>query len=182
MKKTSRNALLLIDGSNFYFKLKSLGLKQIINFRFDQLTRILLEDNADISIKYYIGAVRDRSTPKGEKLFRNQRKLLAALTKQGVQYSMGYLLKADDKYHEKGVDVQMAVDMLVAAYEKTAHSIFVLSSDTDLLPAVRVARAKGVSVIYLGFAHNPSLAMTRMCSSSKLLTKNDIISCLDNES
>ena len=88
---------------------------------------------------------------------------------------MGYLLKSDGVFHEKGVDVHIAVDMLVAAYEKNVDRIILVSSDTDLEPAVKVARKKRKIVEYVGFSHKPSVAMVRFCSKSMLLKKEDLV-------
>ncbi len=106
-----------------------------------------------------------------QKNFDNQRKLLSHLKKQKINYTLGYLLKTDGKLHEKGVDVQIAVDILVTAYEKIADHIIIISSDTDLEPAIKKAISKGVTIEYIGFKHQPSLAMKRFCNKYKLLEK-----------
>jgi len=53
--------------------------------------------------------------------------LFAHLKKHHIKYSLGYLLKSDSRFHEKGVDVNMAVDMLVATYEKLYDHIVLIS-------------------------------------------------------
>jgi len=73
----------------------------------------------------------------------------------------------------------MAVDILVAAYEKLCDHIILVSSDTDLLPAVKKAQEKGVSVEYIGFSHKPSLAMIANCAESRLLKKEDFLSFIN---
>ena len=72
--------------------------------------------------------------------------------------------------------MNIAVDMLVAAYEDTADRIILVSSDTDLLPAIKKAKYRGKVVEYIGFSHAPSLAMVANCSVSRLLTREDLIS------
>ena len=84
-------------------------------------------------------------------------------------------MKSDQTYHEKGVDVNIAVDMLVATYEQLCDRVLLVSSDTDLLPAVNKAKEKGMIVEYVGFSHKPSLAMVARCSESRLLRKEDLI-------
>ena len=113
---------------------------------------------------------------KTNKLFDSQQKLLGNLKKHKISYQFGYLLKSGGVYHEKGVDVQIAVDMLVAAYENIADRIILVSSDTDLAPAIKKAREKSKIVEYIGFSHKPSVAMVSFCSESRLLTKEDILS------
>jgi len=63
--------------------------------------------------------------------------------------------------------------MLVAAYENTADRIIIVSSDTDLEPAIRKAKEKGKIVEYVGFSHRASVAMVSFCSESTLLKKED---------
>lgn len=71
--------------------------------------------------------------------------------------------------------MHIAVDMLVAAYENTCDRIILVSSDTDLEPAIEKAKEKGKIVEYVGFSHKPSVAMVRFCSESRLLTKEDVL-------
>ena len=108
-------------------------------------------------------------------MFDAQQKLIGRLKKHKVSYQFGYLLKNDGRYHEKGVDVQMAVDMLVATYEDQCDRIILVSSDTDLAPAIKKAREKGKTVEYVGFSHKPSVAMVSFCSESHIITKADIL-------
>ena len=84
-------------------------------------------------------------------------------------------MKSDDRYHEKGVDVNIAVDMLVASYEKRCDRTILVSSDTDLIPAIKKVREKGTIVEYVGFSHQPSVALVANCSESRLLKKEDLL-------
>ncbi|MBI2338114.1 NYN domain-containing protein [Candidatus Daviesbacteria bacterium] len=169
-----QKSVVIIDGSNFYFKLKDLDLHKLLDFNFSEFAKYLANKKEIIQATYYVGAVRTDGTTRVQKMFNNQRQLFAHLRKQKVKYSLGYLLKSDGKYHEKGVDVNMAVDILVATYEDLCDHIILVSSDTDLLPAVKKAREKGKTVEYIGFSHQPSLAMVANCSESRLLQKEDL--------
>lgn len=166
--------IILIDGSNFYFKLKDLGLVDLLNFNFSAFSKYLSRSNLIVSTTYYIGKVKTTGSEKSKRMQANQQKLFSSLRNHKVTYSLGYLLKSDGKFHEKGVDVNMAVDMLVATYENLCNHIILVSSDTDLLPAVQKAKEKGKTVEYIGFSHQPSVAMVANCSSSRLLTKEDL--------
>jgi len=124
---------------------------------------------------YYVGKIRTDGTVKTQKLFDNQQKLLGHLKIHEYTYSLGYLLKSDGKFREKGVDVNIAVDMLVATYEDLCDRIILVSSDTDLLPAISKAREKGKVVEFVGFSHKPSVAMVARCTESRLLKKEDLL-------
>ena len=169
-----KRCMVLIDGSNFYFKLKDLTLHNLLNFDFGSFAQMLAGNNQIVSANYYVGAVRTDGTEKTKKLFSAQRKLLAHLKKNAFAYSLGYLLKSHNTFHEKGVDVNIAVDMLVAVYENLCDRIILVSSDTDLLPAVKKAKEKGKIVEYIGFSHQASLAMVANCTESRLLKKEDL--------
>lgn len=171
-----KRVLLLIDGSNFYYKLKDLGLSNLLEFDFSGFVESLVEEGRLIRAGYYIGKVRDQGSKKGKKMHADQQRLFAKLKEHGLYYSLGFLLKTDGVYHEKGVDVNMAVDMVVAAYEDEVDKILLLSSDTDLLPAVRVVKEKGKEVEYVGFSRQPSLALVANCTESRLLKKKDLVS------
>lgn len=169
-----KRVIILIDGSNFYFKLKDLKLHNLLDFDFSKFTKLLVESDQLIHSCYYIGRIRQGKSEKTSKLFTAQQKLLAALKKADIRYSLGYLLKNDGKYHEKGVDVQIAIDLLVAAYENMCDKILLVSSDTDLGPAIKKARQKGKEVEYIGFAHMPSRAMINFCSTTRLLADKEL--------
>lgn len=166
--------IVLIDGSNFYFKLKDLNLHKLLSFDFSSFAQMLAGKNRVVSTTYYVGKIRTDGTEKTRRLFDDQQKLLGQLQKHKVIYTLGYLMKTGNKYHEKGVDVHIAVDMLVATYEDLCDRIILVSSDTDLLPAITKAKEKGKVVEYIGFSHKPSVAMVASCSESHLLKKEDL--------
>jgi uncharacterized LabA/DUF88 family protein len=168
-------SIILIDGSNFYFKLKDLGLQDLISFDFAGFVKSLAKDTQLVEACYFIGVIKTDNTEKTQKLFNNQRRLLSKLKLQGLKYSLGYLLKSDGRFHEKGVDVNIAVNILTVTYENLVDKIIVVSSDTDLLPAIQKAKEKGKIVEYVGFAHKPSIAMIKNCSLARLLRKEDLV-------
>ena len=138
-----QRCIILIDGSNFYFKLKDLGLHNLLEFDFSKFAKYLSRKQETVNICYYVGRIRQDGTAKSDKLFNAQQKLLGRLKKHRISYCFGYLLKSDGVFHEKVVDVQIAVDMLVAAFEDTCDRIILVSSDTDLAPAIKKVREKG---------------------------------------
>lgn len=175
MKKSKkRKCIILIDGSNFYFKLKDLKLHNLLSFDFTTFAAKLVGKDALVSTTYYVGKVRTGKSKKAKKMQADQQRLFAHLKKNKIRYSLGYLMKAGRKYHEKGVDVNIAVDMVVAAYENLCDRIILVSSDTDLIPAVLKAKEKGKQVEYVGFSHKASLGMVAECTESTLLKKEEL--------
>lgn len=181
MAKIKQKCIVLIDGSNFYFKLKNLGLKNLLDFDFTEFIKLLSKNNSVIKTVYFVGKVKNDGTEKIKRMQANQQKLFAHLKNHNVQYSLGYLMKSDGKMHEKGVDVAIAVELLSATYEKQCDKIILISSDTDLLPAILKAKQKSMWVEYVGFSHKPSIALISQCSSSKLLNFEDLVMFLKSK-
>jgi uncharacterized LabA/DUF88 family protein len=132
-------ALIFIDGSDLYFKLRDLQLHLLLSFDFSRFALSVIGKRELVQATYYVGKIRTHGTEKTQQLFNNQRKLFAHLRNHNIRYSLGYLLKSDGVFREKGVDVQIAVDLLVAAYENLCDRIYLVSSDTDLIPAIHKA-------------------------------------------
>lgn len=166
--------LILIDGSNFFFKLKDLRLHKLLKFNFIKFAKYLAKSGKIVNSFYYVGRVRQDGTKKADRMVADQQKLFSRLRKHNCKYVLGYLLKNDGAYHEKGVDVQIAIDIVIAAYENMCDRMILVSSDTDLLPAIKKAQQKGKIVEYVGFSHMPSVAMVSRCMESRLITKDEI--------
>ena len=123
---------------------------------------------------YYVGIVRNHDkSAKSQKMVENQQKFLTNLESQGFYIERGRIVY-DHKIREKGVDVKIAVDLVVGAIEHQFDTAVVVSSDTDLIPAVKYLVGKGRKVEYVGFSTRPSLGMTKECSLSVLLLQEDL--------
>ncbi|OGZ17988.1 MAG: hypothetical protein A2V72_00645 [Candidatus Nealsonbacteria bacterium RBG_13_37_56] len=165
---------IIIDGNNFYHRLKELELSNLLSFDYEKFVQFLVGRRFLISKNYYIGAIREEfNNPKSKQLMSGQRKLTGKLQKNNWVVKFGHMLKTDD-YHEKGVDVQIAVDILVGTYEDLYDTIILVSSDTDLIPALIKARSMKKKVEYIGFSHKPSYALIAHSDIRRLLTKEDI--------
>ena len=172
-----KRLFIIIDGSNLYNRLKEkpLSFKNLLKFDFARFINYLSKDKKLVKSCYYVGAIRtEKNNPKSFQLYQNQRKLIGILRKNHIDVSLGYILKANNYYHEKGVDVQIAVDLLIGAYEDLWDAAILVSSDTDLLPAIKKVRELGKTIGYVGFSHNPSFALIRFSDSRTLLKKEDI--------
>jgi len=176
MAKKKLRVFIAFDGSNFYHRLKELKVKNQLEFNFAGFTKFLVGKDKLITARYYVGVIRTKkSNSKSQELFRNQIKLFGYLTRQNIKIDRGYILKTDGGYHEKGVDVKIAIDILIGAYENLYDKVILVSSDTDLLPAINKAVELGKTVQYIGFSHHPSLALVKHAKPAKLLTKDDLL-------
>ncbi len=166
-----------IDGSNFYHRLKEppVDLHNLLEFDYTSFAKWLGGKGKIVSQIYYTGAVRAKpGERKAQELRRNQQKLFSHLKKSGWQIERGFILKTSGKYHEKGVDVKIAVDIVVGAYEDLYDRLILVSSDTDLLPALEVVRRKEKEIEYVGFSHAVSHAMIEYATETRLLRKDDL--------
>jgi uncharacterized LabA/DUF88 family protein len=166
---------IIIDGNNFYHRLKELDFKNLLNFDYEKFTQFLVGKRKLVLRKYYIGAVREKPNVKSREMMRNQRILLGKLQKEGWEIGFGQLLKTSEGYHEKGVDVLIAVDLLVGSYEDIYDTAILVSSDTDLIPAIEKVRLKGKKIEYIGFSHKPSYGLIKNSDIRRLLTKEDLL-------
>lgn len=177
MDKNKTRISIFIDGSNFYFKMKSLGVKDLSRFDYRGFVNWLARDRIIVYAGYYVGVVRAKlNDGKGQKMRRAQINLFNFLrsTKQNFSIRKGYLMKNDGVYHEKGMDVKIATDLLVGAYENVYDDAIVISSDTDLIPAMQKIKQLGKKVEYIGFGHQPSLALQTFATISRLLIKEEL--------
>lgn len=175
--KNKQRIAVFIDGSNLYFKLKAMEIKNISRFNYRGLIMWLARKRRIVSTVYYIGAVRAKNhDAKGKKLREAQVKLFNFLRSKNQKFLIctGYLMQNGNVYHEKGIDVHLAVDLLIGAYENTYDVAIVISSDTDLIPAIEKVQQLGKGVEYIGFSNQPSFAMQRHATLSRLLIKEDL--------
>lgn len=166
-----------IDGSNFYFKLRDLEIPNTTYFNYGGICKWLSLKRAIISRRYYVGVVRAKENDEiGQRLRKQQVKLFNHLCSPDQEFAVkrGYLMKSDGVYHEKGVDVKIAIDLLVGAYEDIYDTAILVSSDTDLIPAIKKIKHLGKKVEYIGFAHKPSLAMQKYATLSRLVIKEEV--------
>lgn len=78
---------------------------------------------------------------------------------------------------EKGVDVGMAVDIVSDSLRKTITECFVVSGDSDLVPAVRRAHGAGVRVVYVGYSKWFNKSLSSVADEVRTFTPEDLASC-----
>ena len=165
----------------------------------DELTKIdmrsLFEDIAgnDVEIVFYGAKVRVRkdlgdSIHEKTTLFSDvARRLRNTLKNQNIIFKEIGKLKVRDsdvchncqhrdlRMQEKGVDVGMAVDIVVDACNGVIDEVVLVSSDTDLLPAIQAAKAQAVKVTYIGFSDKMTKAIARQADVSKFICDQEIV-------
>lgn len=133
-----------IDGSNLYSKLKGLQVKATSEFDYLGFVKHLVKDGELTYVGYYVGQVRvEKNNPRSEALYSNQQKFFHHLSTQvpNIEIVRGHIQNLNGVYKEKGVDVRLALDIYKLANQNLYDRAIVVSSDSDLLPAIRMAQA-----------------------------------------
>lgn len=175
-----RRGFVFIDGSNFYFKLKQLtgsleGRIELLRFDFQPFLSWLAASNDLAGARYYIGAVKQDGSDKAKKLYADQQRLFRKLQASGIEVVPGHLIRHPDKtFHEKGVDVRLAVEMIRLAREDRYDQAYLLSSDTDLVPAVEEVQSFGKKVQYVGVPKGQSYGLSKVADDVRLIRPEDI--------
>lgn len=121
--------VLLVDGPNLYFALKSEGRK----LDFAQLKRSFLPEGEGSLALYFTFMPNKR---------REHESFLEVLRRQGWEV---ILSPAPSRWgREKGVDITLGLTL--AEIAPHAEEIYLISGDADLIPAVRKARSLGAKV------------------------------------
>ncbi len=173
--------IVFIDGSNLYHRLRFLFSNKkdvsLLDFDFSAFCGWLCKDNSLVEIRYYIGAVRrQKNNEKSEKMYANQQRLFFKLQRQNIKIILGQLIQHRDKsYHEKGVDVRLAVEMIRFARQDKYDIAYLLSSDTDLVPAVEEVLSFNKKVKYVGVSDSQSFGLSKATNNYLILRPEDVM-------
>ena len=166
---------IFIDGGNFYRKIrKDKVIPKGTMFDYIKFADFLSRGREIILKSYYIGIVRNHdNSAKSQKMVESQQKFLAGLENNGYEIKKGKIVY-DNDIREKGIDVQIAIDLVIGAVENKYDVAIIVSSDTDLIPAIKYIRSKGKIVEYVGFSNAPSLGMIKESNDRILLLKEQL--------
>jgi len=77
------------------------------------------------------------------------------------------------------VDVGLAVDMIEDSYENDVVRLVLVSSDTDLIPAIKSVRKRDKEIIYLGFSDKLTNGIVAEASRTETIRNQEIIDAFD---
>lgn len=173
-----------IDGSNTYNKIKSLGIPEK-DHRFDYAAFVdhLAGERELISKRYYVGIVKNHDkSEKGELMVKSQQRFLEGLRSTGFDVKAGKIMYDGGRIREKGVDVKLSIDLVIGAADDLYDTAIIISSDTDLIPAIKYVRnGKKKKVEYVSFAGTPSLGMIKECNTQRIFSKEDLRAFQENK-
>jgi len=189
--KNPENVQIFVDGGNFHhLLLKKLKLKEL-DFSFDDFAKFLADGRiiTEAGKRYYIGTVREQAgNTKSKESMAQQQKLFAQLWSLGWQTKTSKLRFREEKviidertvdYERilrKGIDVKIATDLIIGALDNKYDTAILVSSDTDLIPAIDIVRKRFKKrVEYVGFSIVDETAQQDDSKSSiGMITKSDI--------
>lgn len=193
--KDSSPASIFIDGENLLYGLLSVLIPEklvadraeLIKFDLISLFLEAVKDNTKpINIYYYgtkphvVKDMGEEALEASTKMVEHKKSWSEWLAKQKIEYITAGNLRARQKkegvvFQEKGVDVRMAVDMVKLAFETNKMHFVTASSDSDTIPALRVVRAKGHKITYVGMAGSTNKAISANVDNTVTFNRKDII-------
>ena len=204
---------IFIDGGNFHHLVLKLIKVKELNFDFDEFAKFLANNREITNLwkRFYVGTVREQlNNLKSKESMAEQIKFLARLRVVGWETKTSKLRLRDEKviidertknykdilskgiiyieyqrFREKGIDVKIATDLLVGAIDNKYDTAILVSSDTDLIPAIDLIRRRfNKKIEYIGFSIinetdgdkdvRPSQAMISRTDIQRVLVKSDI--------
>ncbi len=206
---------IFIDGGNFHhLVLKKLDIKEL-DFCFEEFIDFLVGDReiTELGKRFYIGTVREKEGDEYSKqAMAKQTALFSTLEAKKWQIKTSKLRNRLEKIiidertigyknilgkgitcieinrkREKGIDVKLATDMIIGAMDDRYDSAILISSDTDLIPAIDIVTKRfKKKVEYIGFSiiidesdqsqnTKPSQGLIGKTSLQRILVKSDIL-------
>jgi uncharacterized LabA/DUF88 family protein len=188
------STILYIDGENLkhYLKaaLKKAGIKEdkieLENYNYAALLGQVLKGITITEKRYYSAKIHFHAdnSEQSKKLILKQRIQKSNLEKSGITVIMSgnvrpQTVEINNKqktiFHEKGVDVQIAVDLVADACDHKIKTAILCSSDSDLQPAVKEARERGIEIIYLGFENSPNKGLSYTTNRTILIRNSEVL-------
>lgn len=198
---------LYIDGENLRHRLVSvLHQEHLIGDRDDMFSvdvRQLVQNalgEVPESITYYTTRIKQPKfdipellTHKITSIQESHRRWIAMLTNQGIEVVKAGNLKVKESnpcYHcgrrtmvlqEKGVDVRVASDIVMASIHDKVQDIAVLSSDADMIPALNIARRGGANITYVCFQEEQNDALIKVTDRMVTYTRQHIVNAFHHD-
>ncbi len=186
--------VLFIDGENFKGKIRSVfkdagkGKPVWHEYNFNGLLDKVLGGVEIGQRVFYFARINEHeeSKEKSKQLIEEQRLLKTHLEGQGFEVVLSGRVRGQMEngeggkgrkvlvFKEKGVDVRIAVDMVSIACDKKADEIILGSSDSDLQPAIKEVRARGVFCVYLGFETQPNKGISYTTNRTIIIRNSEI--------
>lgn len=202
MEAKKERVAIFIDGSNFYHGLKDYIGNTRVDFK--KLADLLCGDRELIRIYYYNVPVNQEAFPD---IYKDQQRFFGGLnTIPYFELKLGRLEKRTAKldkealiktfggdiakqilekwgesivtYVEKGVDIDLATDMLRLAYNNAYDTAVIVTGDGDFVSAIKGVKDMGKHVENANFKDGKGYHIRAVCDKFISLDRDFLKSCL----
>jgi len=145
MPGTNDRVMMFIDGSNMYHSLK--GHFRRTDIDLGKFSRKILDGRRLVRIYYYNAEVGQKEEPER---YKDQQKFLSGV--EAIPYMelrLGRLVYNNwpgSPPYEKGVDIQLATDMITHSYKNNYDAAILVGGDTDYVGALQAVKDNGKNV------------------------------------
>lgn len=198
--------IVYIDGQNFLYKVAEILMRYGLVIDKQELYAINIRTmfekifpDEELEIRFFGVAKIKRRYDLGEEILDksirfsdNLRKVRNSLVSQNIEYVEVGKLKIRDsdickncgnkdyRFQEKGVDVGMAISIVEDALKNKVDHIILVSSDTDLIPAILCAKRANKDVTYVGFSERLTRALVDECNTTQVLRDSEVVDAYRN--
>jgi len=160
MEAMMERVAVFIDGSNFYHGCAN-ALPEGTRVDLERFAAKLVGQRQLIRVYFYTAVVRRED---GEERYQGQQRFLERLRHlRYFQVKLGRLMPRQGTVVEKGVDVNIAVDMLKYAVSNAYDTAILVSGDGDFATAVEAVKDLGRHVENAYFETGRSQELQRVC-------------------
>lgn len=85
-------------------------------------------------------------------------------------------------FKEKGVDTKICVDLVMAVCDNRLKTAIIASSDSDLQPAIKELKKRGVETIYVGFEINLNKGISFTTSRTIIIRNSEVLAFAEQQS
>ena len=145
MTEKNERVMIFLDGSNLYHSLK--GFFNRTDIDIGKLSKKLLDKRRLVRIYYYNAKVGLKEEPER---YRNQQAFFTSVN--AIPYSelrLGRLVYhnwPNSPPYEKGVDIQLATDMITHSFKNNYDVAVLVAGDNDFVGAIQAVKDNGKNV------------------------------------
>ena len=151
---------------------------------FKKLNEELTKGDFRVRTYYYtcMPFLSDTPTKEEEELFRKVEKFHEAIDKlPRFEIKLGRLQKIDGKFAQKGVDMQLGVDMVQMSTSKQIDKAILIANDSDFVYAIEKVKAAGVVTTLVYFSEaDLNISLLKAADEKLKLDETFLTKCLYN--
>ena len=158
---------IFIDAGNMFHGSNYLKVK--INYK--KLINLLKRDRWLLRGYFYTGVPTPNLNIPYEyrEQWKKQQNFLNELQNTGIKVKTMPLKKTPEGFIEKGVDILLATDMIVLAYNNAYDTAILVSGDSDYIPVVEMIQQLGKRVENATFKRTSSYELRKVCDEFIIL-------------